>query len=384
MALREQTAVNRLASATCDIKREVKLVLEDGIVFTGTGFGHDVPVSGEVVFTTGMVGYPETLTDPSYRGQIVVFTYPLIGNYGVPAYGEDRFGLPVGFESSRVQAAGVVVSEHAREYSHHLAVHSLEDWLCEQEVPGLCGIDTRALTQHLRTRGAMLGKLVSEDDDIAFSDPNARNLAAEVTIPEVRKYTVTPEAPTVLLIDCGCKANIVRSLLSRGLNVICVPYDHYFLNLKFDALVISNGPGDPQRYEATVQNVARSLALGKPMLGICLGHQLLALAVGGDTYKLKFGHRSHNQPSLELNGSAATLSPTGRCVITSQNHGYAVREQSLPSDWRLWFVNANDGTVEGIRHVSKPFMAVQFHPEATPGPADTKWIFDEFAANIRA
>ncbi|RME28873.1 MAG: carbamoyl-phosphate synthase (glutamine-hydrolyzing) small subunit, partial [Candidatus Zixiibacteriota bacterium] len=215
MPVKEQVTVNRLVAATGETKRAVRLILEDGTEFSGYDFGHHAPVSGEVVFTTGMVGYPETLSDPSYRGQIVVFTYPLVGNYGVPAYNEDRFGLPVGFESTRLQAAGVVVSEHTREYSHYLAKRSLEDWLSEQEVPGLYGIDTRALTQHLRSRGAMLGKLVGGDDEIAFSDPNTRNLAAEVMIPEVRWYTITPGAPTVLLIDCGCKANIIRSLLSR-------------------------------------------------------------------------------------------------------------------------------------------------------------------------
>ena len=377
----ERRAPDHVTTATA------RLELEDGAVFKGRLFGHPISVAGEVVFNTGMVGYPEALTDPSYRGQILVLTYPLVGNYGVPGGCEDRFGLPVGFESDRIQALGLVVSSVAEEYSHHAATRSLAAWLCEQRVPGLAGIDTRALTCHLRERGTMLGRITVEKP-VPFHDPNSTDLAAQVTVPDVVTYDPgTNGAPpkTVLVIDCGCKAGIIRSLLARGLRVVRVPYDRYFLNLDFDGVVISNGPGDPQRYPATIRNIERALALGRPMLGICLGHQLLALAAGGDTFKLKFGHRSQNQPCIEQHRTGSHEAPSvGRCVITSQNHGYAVRPHSLPADWRVWFVNANDGTVEGIRHVSRPFIGVQFHPEATPGPNDTAWIFDEFAAAVRS
>ncbi len=364
------------------------LILEDGTMIPGEAFGADRDTAGEVVFNTGMVGYPETLTDPSYRGQILVLTYPLIGNYGVPRPQTDRYGLPVGFESSSIQVAGLVVSEYSTRYSHHDAVRSLSSWLEQEGVPGLCGVDTRALTRHLRDRGSMLGKIVMSSAGCEFVDPNTTDLAAQVSVNDVVKIECGREsAPTVVLVDCGCKANIVRSLLSRGLNVVRVPHDHYFLTVDFDGLVISNGPGDPKMYSETTRNVERALAIGKPILGICLGNQILARAVGAETYKLKFGHRSHNQPCIEqrpnTGGSSGSRSPNaGRCVITSQNHGYAVRREGLPSDWRVWFTNANDGTVEGIRHVSRPFASVQFHPEAKPGPVDTAWIFDDFAREV--
>lgn len=359
-----------------------RLVLEDGSSFEGQLFGYSGATAGEVVFTTGMVGYPETLTDPSYRGQIVVFTYPLIGNYGVPKAETDQHGLPLGFESSRIQAAGIVVVEQSKYYQHRSSSRSLHQWLESEQIPGLAGVDTRALTKRLREQGTMLGRIETAGVSVPFRDPNGTDLVAEVTVPDAIRYDCgVANAPTVLLVDCGCKANIVRSLLRRGVNVIQVPYEDYFLNREFDGLLISNGPGDPKRCTATVRNLERALALGKPILGICLGLQLLSLAVGADTYKLKFGHRSQNQPCLEFVPGESGMQP-GRCVITSQNHGYAVREQTLPRDWRLWFRNANDGTVEGIRHVSKPFAAVQFHPEACPGPVDTAWIFDEFITQV--
>lgn len=359
-----------------------RLVLEDGAVFEGQLFGYSGAVAGEVVFTTGMVGYPETLTDPSYRGQIVVFTYPLIGNYGVPAYGTDPHGLPRGFESACIQAAGVVVAEASSFHQHRLSTRSLHQWLESEQIPGISGIDTRALTKRLREQGTMLGRIEAGGVTVPFRDPNGADLVAEVTTTGAIQYDCgTAGAPTILLVDCGCKTNIIRSLLRRGVNVIRVRHDDYFLNREFDGLLISNGPGDPKRCTATVRNIERALALGKPILGICLGLQLLALAVGADTYKLKFGHRSQNQPCLEFPDGDCSSEPR-RCVITTQNHGYAVREQTLPRDWRLWFRNANDGTVEGIRHVSKPFAAVQFHPEASPGPVDTAGVFDEFIAQV--
>jgi carbamoyl-phosphate synthase small subunit len=361
------------------------LILEDNTEIQAVSFGHPVSAAGEVVFNTGMVGYHETLTDPSYHGQILVMTYPLTGNYGVPEVNLDQFGLPVGFESRKIQVAGLVVSEHSSEFCHHAATRSLSQWLHDEGIPALYGVDTRALTKRLREKGSMLGKIELGEEPIGFFDPNATDLAGAVSVSEVIEHRLpdgraTDRPKRVVLLDCGCKANIIRSLLIRGLEVIQVPYNHYFMNLNFDGLVISNGPGDPKMYDATAQNVGRALALGKPMLGICLGHQILARAIGAETYKLKFGHRSHNQPCVEhpINGQDKPR----RCYITSQNHGYAVRPEGLPRDWKIWFTNANDGTVEGIRHVTKPFASVQFHPEATPGPVDTAFLFDDFARQV--
>jgi carbamoyl-phosphate synthase small subunit len=362
-----------------------RLVLEDGAAFEGRCFGADAPVAGEVVFNTGMVGYPEALTDPSYAGQILVLTYPLVGNYGVPSNSNDCFGLPVGFESSRIQVAGLVVWEQAEQYSHADATRSLHEWLRGQGVPALSHVDTRALTRRLREHGTMLGRLEPEGTEVAFFDPNVTDLVDKVCPEDLVRHgaengTWDDSRPTVVVLDCGCKASIARGLLKRGLNVIRVPHDHYFLGLDFDGLLISSGPGDPKRCRTAIRNVERALAVGVPILGICLGHQVLALAAGAETYKLRFGHRSQNQPCIELNGSPGeTLQPTGRCLITSQNHGYAVRRERLPEGWREWFVNANDGTNEGIRHTTMPLLGIQFHPEASPGPTDAAWIFDHFS-----
>lgn len=361
------------------------LELEDGTRFEGVSFGADNSVSGEVVFNTGMVGYTETLTDPSYTGQILVLTYPIIGNYGVPEFLQDTFGLPISFESDKIHITGLIVSDYSKQYSHPSAVRSLGDWLKSENIPALSEIDTRALTKKLRLKGSMLGKIQFQNQPIKFHDPNMTDLGAIVSCKEVVEYKCeNPDAPTILLIDSGCKANIIRSLLKRGMHVTKVPYDYYFMNLDFDGILISNGPGDPKKYTTTVRNVERSLAVGKPIFGICLGHQILAQAIGAETYKLKFGHRSHNQPCLEFTESAnGKPAEFKRCVITSQNHGYAVREDGLPSDWEIWFKNGNDGTVEGIRHKTKPFSSVQFHPEATPGPVDTARLFDQFVKQVK-
>jgi carbamoyl-phosphate synthase small subunit len=350
----------------------IQLQLEDGTVWQGLSFGFPRSVAGEVVFNTGMVGYPESLTDPSYRGQILVFTYPLIGNYGVP---RSRLldTIEGSFESDRIQVKGVVVSEYSFQASHWDAVKTLSDWLKEFEVPGLFGIDTRMLTRHLRQQGSMLGRILFADEELAFHDPNKENLVSRVS----PKTPVLFErgGPRVLLVDCGCKNNIIRSLLERDVTVIRVPWDYDFRKEDFAGLIISNGPGDPVQCSRTVENVREAMEMGIPIFGICLGNQVLALAAGAKTFKLKFGHRGQNQPCLEVG--------TKRCYITTQNHGYAVDARTLPAGWEPWFINANDGTNEGIRHRSLPFMSVQFHPEACPGPVDTNFLFDTFLEKLK-
>jgi len=349
------------------------LLLEDGSVFRGRSFGFPGSVAGEVVFNTGMVGYPETLTDPSYRGQILVLTYPLIGNYGVAAL-DPSDGLASGFESSRIQITGLIISGLSTEHNHWNAARSLPDWLRGERVPALSGIDTRALTKHLREKGSMLGKVLAQEQhgEVEFHDPNKENL---VSLVSVREPVIYPGGKKrVVLIDCGCKNSIIRSLLVRGVTVIRVPWDYNFLSEKFDGLLISNGPGDPKKCLETISNVRTAMEKDLPVFGICLGHQVLALAAGGETYKLKFGHRSQNQPCCAVG--------TQRCYITAQNHGYAVDPRTLTEDWVPWFTNANDATNEGIRHRSRPFLGVQFHPEASPGPVDANFLFDEYVGML--
>jgi carbamoyl-phosphate synthase large subunit/carbamoyl-phosphate synthase small subunit len=350
-----------------------RLVLEDGSEFAGTPFGATVPVAGEVVFNTGMVGYPETLTDPSYAGQILVLTYPLVGNYGVPGDERDELGLPFGFESERIQVAALVVSTLSHDTFHPTARRSLHAWLEQVGVPGIAGIDTRAVAKRVRDRGAMLAKLLPDGSDVEWYDPNTVNLVAAASIEEPVSYG--KEGPRVVLVDTGAKANIVRSLVRSGARVLRVPWNWDFFDESFDGLFLSNGPGDPKMAGATVDHVRRALADRVPTFGICLGNHILALAAGADTYKLKFGHRSQNQPCVEVG--------TRRSFVTSQNHGYAVAGDSLPEGWREWYVNANDGTNEGIRHDWKPARSVQFHPEATPGPTDSLFLFERFVEMLR-
>lgn len=355
-------------------------MLADGSEYPGTVFGAAHARAGEVVFTTGMVGYPEALTDPSYCGQILVSTYPLIGNYGVPPRAAED-PLHPGFESDRIHASGFVVAKLSRDFCHWGAASSLDTWLREEGVMGLAEVDTRELTRRLRASGTMAGKLLVEgeeaggevDEGAPFEDINRRNLVDEVSVKEPVLYGNGRRR--VLLVDCGVKLSIIRSLLDRGLSVLRVPWDHDFNAEDGDAIFVSNGPGDPKMANRTIENLRRALAGDRPIFGVCLGNQLLALAGGCDTYKLKFGHRSHNQPAKEADGA--------RCYITSQNHGYAVDSKSLPPEWEEWLVNANDGSNEGIRHREKPFWAVQFHPEANPGPHDTSFLFDRFAQELR-
>ena len=355
-----------------DLKKQTKLVLQDGSIFSGYSFGAKTSSAGEVVFSTGMVGYPESLTDPSYKGQILVLTYPLIGNYGVP--GNDKLdGLLKHFESEKIQVSGLVISDYSFEYSHATAKKSLSDWLKEHNIPGIYGVDTRRLTKKLRVHGVMLGKIVYDNKQVDSFDPNEVNIVEEVSC---KKPIVYGKGKTrILLVDTGCKYNIIREFIKRNVTVIRVPWDYDFSKEKFDGLFISNGPGDPKQCKETIKNVRAALEKEIPTFGICLGNQILALAAGGDTYKLKFGHRSQNQPCLEVG--------TKRCYITTQNHGFAVRMKSMPKGWVEWFTNLNDNTNEGIRHKTKPFIAVQFHPENHPGPRDTEFLFDKFLEMIR-
>ena len=350
-----------------------KLVLEDGTEFNGMLFGARTPAAGELVFNTGMVGYPETLTDPSYAGQILVFTYPLIGNYGVPENKLDSLGLPAHFESDRLQVSGLVVSALSSDKTHWAADRSLDEWLEAAGIPGIQGIDTRAVAKRIRDKGSMLAKLVPTGEDIAWRDPNLSNLVAEVSTPEPILYG--KDGPLIVCVDTGVKTSIIRQLVQAGSRVLRVPWDYDFFHETFDGLLLANGPGDPKMAKASVTHVRRAMDQRVPIFGICLGNQLLALAAGADTYKLRFGHRSQNQPCQELG--------TRRCYVTSQNHGYAVNGQSLPEGWREWFVNANDGSNEGIRHEWQPFRSVQFHPEAAPGPTDSGRLFDGFVDMLR-
>ena len=340
------------------------LILKDGSEFFGKSFGANKSVSGEVVFATGMVGYPEALTDPSFRGQILVLTYPLIGNYGVP--GKENW------ESSKIQVSGLIVCNYIDTPSHHASRMTLGNWLKQEGIPALEIKDTRLLTQKLRTEGVMLGKIVINKNNIKFEDPNLRNLVAEVSTKKILSFGSGKH--TIALIDCGVKQNIIRSLVSRNFKVMVVPWNTNVLELDFifSAVLISNGPGDPQRVKETIDNVKKIIKKKIPIFGICLGNQILALASGGTTYKLKFGHRSQNQPVVTKG--------TKKCYLTTQNHGFAV--QKIPKGFTEWFYNANDGTNEGIIHPSLPFMSVQFHPESSPGPLDTDWVFNYFLSAI--
>ncbi len=349
-----------------------KLVLEDGTIFKGKSFGYQASVAGEVVFNTSMTGYPESLTDPSYAGQILVATYPLIGNYGVPMSIEED-GMLRYLESNRIQVSGLIVSDYSFEFSHWNAGESLSDWLIRNKIPAIYGIDTRALTKIIREKGAMLGKIVFEGADIDFLDPNEQNLVDQVSCKEVQRYG--NGRTKILLIDCGVKNNIIRHFLKRDTTVIRVPWNFDYRNEEYDGLFISNGPGNPKMCVATIEHLSWSLKQDIPIFGICLGNQLLALASGADTYKLKYGHRSHNQPVLQVG--------TNRAFITSQNHGFAIDNKSLGNDWEPFFINLNDGTNEGIRHKALPVFSVQFHPEASSGPTDTEYLFDEFIQKIR-
>lgn len=353
--------------------RNVTLILDDGSRFHGKSFGYEKPVAGEVVFNTAMMGYPESLTDPSYAGQLMALTYPLVGNYGVPAFTMEKNGLATFMESDRIYASAIIVSDYSTSYCHWNAKESLAEWLKREQVPGITGIDTRELTKVLREHGVMMGKIVFDDepDNVPVADYNGVNFVDKVSCKEIIRYN-EGAGKKVVLVDCGVKHNILRCLINRGVEVIRVPWNYDFNELDFDGLFLANGPGNPDTCEAAVENIRKFLADPKvrPCMGICMGNQLLGKAAGAKIYKLKYGHRSHNQP--------VRMAGTNKCFITSQNHGYAVDQDTLGEDWQPMFVNMNDGSNEGIRHKANPWFSAQFHPEACSGPVDTEFMFDDF------
>lgn len=334
------------------------LVLENGALFEGLAPMEQQETSGEVVFTTGMTGYPESLTDPSYAGQILAFTYPLIGNYGVPP---QEF-----WESQKIHAKGVIVATATKNWSHYAGIVSLEEWLKSQNVPLITGIDTRALTKMLRTVGTMRGAISNTPTFIL--PPSESLFVSKVSPKEKRVYGSGKKR--IFAVDCGMKENLMRELMRFPVEIIRVPHDYDYTHEEFDGVFLSNGPGDPTECTSTIEILKKAYERKKAIFGVCLGSQLMALAAGGKTLKLKFGHRGHNQPVIDIK--------TMRCYITSQNHGYAVEEKSLPHDWEILFRNLNDGSVEGLAHRELPFFSVQFHPEAAPGPTDTRYLFERF------
>jgi carbamoyl-phosphate synthase small subunit len=352
--------------------KTIKLILEDGTSFTGKSFGYEGSIAGEVVFNTAMTGYPESLTDPSYKGQLLVLTYPLGGNYGVPNEDADNAMFKF-FESDQLHISALIISDYSAEYSHWNADRSLGDWLKQNKIPGIFDVDTRRITKILREKGSMLGKIVFDDQEPESYDPNLENLVAQVSVSERTVYGSGKNR--ILLLDCGVKYNIIRYLLERDTTVIRVPWDHDISKEEYDGLFISNGPGDPKQCDATIKNLANAYQAETPIFGICLGNQLMALAAGANTYKLKYGHRSHNQPVLEVG--------TDKAYITSQNHGFAIDNETLPDGWKPLFINLNDNTNEGMKHTSLPFFSTQFHPEASGGPTDTAYLFDVFIENIK-
>lgn len=357
--------------------KKVTLVLSDGTCFHGKSFGYEKPVAGEVVFNTAMMGYPESLTDPSYAGQILTFTFPLVGNYGVPPFTLEANKLPSFMESDKIYVAAMICADYSEEYSHWNAVESLSDWLKREHVPGITGVDTRELTKVLREHGVMMGKILFDDDEeVPEADYEGVNFVDKVSCKEIIRYN-EGAGKKVVLVDCGVKANIIRCLIERGVEVVRVPWNYDYTGMDFDGLFLGNGPGDPDMCQEVVDVIKKQMSMSrKPICGICMGNQLLSKAAGATIYKLKYGHRSHNQP--------VRLVGTDKCYITSQNHGYAVDGKTLGSEWSELFVNMNDGSNEGIRHKTNPWFTSQFHPEACSGPVDTMFMFDKFIEELNA
>lgn len=358
--------------------RKVTLQLSDGTEFHGKSFGYEQPVAGEVVFNTAMMGYPESLTDPSYAGQLLTMTFPLVGNYGVPPFTFDKqTGLPDFMESDRIYASALIVSDYSEQYSHWNAVESLGEWLQREKVPGITGIDTRELTKVLREHGVMMGKILFDDEpnNVPEADYEGVNFVDRVSVKEIVRYN-EGAGRKVVLVDCGVKANIIRELIQRGVEVVRVPWNYDYTDMEFDGLFLANGPGDPDMCSEAVEIIRKQMSRSrKPICGICMGNQLLSKAAGATIYKLKYGHRGHNQP--------VRMVGTQKCFITSQNHGYAVDARTLYKDWEELFVNMNDASNEGIRHKENPWFSSQFHPEACSGPVDTEFMFDKFVETLK-
>lgn len=358
--------------------RKVTLQLSDGTEFHGKSFGYEQPVAGEVVFNTAMMGYPESLTDPSYAGQLLTMTFPLVGNYGVPPFTFDKqTGLPDFMESDRIYASALIVSDYSEQYSHWNAVESLGEWLQREKVPGITGIDTRELTKVLREHGVMIGKILFDDEpnNVPEADYEGVNFVDRVSVKEIVRYN-EGAGRKVVLVDCGVKANIIRELIQRGVEVVRVPWNYDYTDMEFDGLFLANGPGDPDMCSEAVEIIRKQMSRSrKPICGICMGNQLLSKAAGATIYKLKYGHRGHNQP--------VRMVGTQKCFITSQNHGYAVDARTLDKDWEELFVNMNDASNEGIRHKENPWFSSQFHPEACSGPVDTEFMFDKFVETLK-
>lgn len=358
--------------------RKVTLQLSDGTEFHGKSFGYEQPVAGEVVFNTAMMGYPESLTDPSYAGQLLTMTFPLVGNYGVPPFTFNKqTGLPDFMESDRIYASALIVSDYSEQYSHWNAVESLGEWLQREKVPGITGIDTRELTKVLREHGVMMGKILFDDEpnNVPEADYEGVYFVDRVSVKEIVRYN-EGAGRKVVLVDCGVKANIVRELIQRGVEVVRVPWNYDYTDMEFDGLFLANGPGDPDMCSEAVEIIRKQMSRSrKPICGICMGNQLLSKAAGATIYKLKYGHRGHNQP--------VRMVGTEKCFITSQNHGYAVDARTLDKDWEELFVNMNDASNEGIRHKENPWFSSQFHPEACSGPVDTEFMFDKFVETLK-
>lgn len=358
--------------------RKVTLQLSDGTEFHGKSFGYEQPVAGEVVFNTAMMGYPESLTDPSYAGQLLTMTFPLVGNYGVPPFTFNKqTGLPDFMESDRIYASALIVSDYSEQYSHWNAVESLGEWLQREKVPGITGIDTRELTKVLREHGVMMGKILFDDEpnNVPEADYEGVNFVDRVSVKEIVRYN-EGAGRKVVLVDCGVKANIIRELIQRGVEVVRVPWNYDYTDMEFDGLFLANGPGDPDMCSEAVEIIRKQMSRSrKPICGICMGNQLLSKAAGATIYKLKYGHRGHNQP--------VRMVGTEKCFISSQNHGYAVDARTLDKDWEELFVNMNDASNEGIRHKENPWFSSQFHPEACSGPVDTEFMFDKFVETLK-